>query len=353
MYYVGIDLHKRTVWMCVLDSEGRSVHSIRLHAGPDSLKAFFKKVPRPFKVAVEATYNWYYVVDIAEQYAEKVYLANSYELKAFAKRHKKNDKIDARLIAWLLQRGDLPTVMIPDRTTRRVRELIGYRMRLVSDKTRNIVRLKALLDKLGMVAEGNYNTKKNREEVRRLPLRVPYDVIVRGYLERIERLCRELKVVEKVIAERARRDRDTVNLMSLPGLDFFSAVLIKMEIIAIERFYSFPRLCAYSGLAPRVHASGGHCYYGPLNRNRRRYLQWILLENVYHATRKIPRLKRKYLAIKKRKGSNTAKVAVARDYLKLIYHILKEKRPWYPEEEYQGRGYLKSQSAEAPALSGV
>ena len=50
-------------------------------------------------MAVEATYNWYYVVDIAEGYAEEVYLANGYELKAFAKRHKKNDRIDAHLIA--------------------------------------------------------------------------------------------------------------------------------------------------------------------------------------------------------------------------------------------------------------
>jgi hypothetical protein len=47
---------------------------------------------------VESTHNWYFFVDLAEQYAEKVYLANTYELKAFAKRHKKTDKIDGRLI---------------------------------------------------------------------------------------------------------------------------------------------------------------------------------------------------------------------------------------------------------------
>jgi transposase len=48
---------------------------------------------------VESTYNWYFFVDLAEQYADKVYLANTYELKAFAKRHKKTDKIDGKLIA--------------------------------------------------------------------------------------------------------------------------------------------------------------------------------------------------------------------------------------------------------------
>lgn len=210
-----------------------------------------------------------------------------------------------------------------------------------------------MLDKLGMVAEGNYNTKKKREEVIRQPLEEPYGRIVRGYVARIERLSGEIREVENRIAEVARGDSDTACLRSLPGLDFFSALLLKAEIIAIERFLSFSRLCAFCGLAPRVHASGRHCYYGPLNRNRNKYLRWILLENVHHAIRKIPRLERKYEAIKRRKGSNTAKVAVARDYLKLIYHVLKEKRPWYPEEEYRARCSVRCQSAEAPALSGV
>ena len=49
---------------------------------------------------VEAAYNWRFFVDLAEQYAQKGILANSYELKAFAKRHKKTDKIDARLIMF-------------------------------------------------------------------------------------------------------------------------------------------------------------------------------------------------------------------------------------------------------------
>ena len=69
--------------------------------------------------------------------------------------------------------------------------------------------------------------------------------------------------------------------------------------------------------------------------------------------RKNPRLERKYQAIKKRKGSNTAKVAVARDILKIIYHILKEKRPYYPECLISKRRTTQSQSAGASALARV
>ncbi|MCR4319890.1 MAG: transposase, partial [Candidatus Brocadiaceae bacterium] len=116
MYYVGVDLHKET--------------------------------------------SWFYIVD-----AQKVFLANSYELKAFAKRHKKTDKIDARLIAHILQKGFLPVVAIADQETRQVRELLRYRLNLVTDRSRNIFRLKALLDKLGLNSQLDFTTYKGLKSV--------------------------------------------------------------------------------------------------------------------------------------------------------------------------------------------
>jgi transposase len=331
MYSVGIDLHKETAWYCVFDAQGHRISHGSLPADPECFKKFFEGLPRPFKMAVEATYNWYYVIDIAEEYAAEVYLADSFQTKAFAKKHKKTDKIDARLIAWLLHRGDLPTVAIPDRKTRETREVLRYRMRLVSDRTRDIARLKALLDRIGLKETGDLTTAKRREEIGAIKMPEPYGKIAQGYLTRIARISEELKACGRDLKLLAEQDQDVVHVMSVPGWGSFSALLIKTEIFDISRFRSLGALCAYSGLAPRVHASGGHCYHGPLNTNRRKELQWILLENAWQTMRKIPRLERKYNAIKKRKGSNTAKVAVARDILKIIYHILKEKRPFYPE----------------------
>jgi len=353
MYSVGIDLHKERAWYCVFNAQGRQVSHGSLPASSELFKKFFAELPRPFKMAVEATYNWYYVIDIAEEHAAEVNLADSYQVKAFAKRHKKTDKIDARLITWLLHRGDLPTVAIPDKETRKRREVLRYRMRVVADKTRNIVRLKALLDKVGLKGTGDFNTAKRRDEIRRMSVPAPYGEIVQHYLARIDQLCAEVKEVNTLITTLAKKDDDVVNIMSIPGFDHFSALLIKAEIFDIHRFRSFSRLCAYSGLAPRVHGSGGHYYHGPLNTNRRKHLQWILLENAWHTMRKIPRLEQKYMAIKKRKGSNTAKVAVARDVLKIIYHVLKEKRPFYPEIIISNRTAVHHQSTGASALARV
>ena len=80
MYSIGIDLHKETAWYCVFDAQGHRVSHGSLPADPESFKKYFEGVPRPFKMAVEATYNWYYVIDIAEEYAAEVYLADSYQV---------------------------------------------------------------------------------------------------------------------------------------------------------------------------------------------------------------------------------------------------------------------------------
>lgn len=258
MYYVGVDL------------QGKKYDSKNIQNKPEILKKYFEHIPKPFTLAVEATYNWYFFVDMAEQYAQKVFLANPYELKAFAKRHKKTDKIDARLIAHILQKWFLPVVAIPDKHTRQIRELLRYRLNLVTDRSRNIFRLKALLDKLGMNSHQDCTTYKGLRNI--VPGKLPeiYTRLVKNYIDRITELAQKLTIMGKEIGTVSSLDHDMVNLMSIPVIGHFSAALIKSEIIDISRFASFNQLCAYAGLAPRVSASANKTFHGPLNTNRRK-----------------------------------------------------------------------------------
>lgn len=347
MYYVGVDLHKEKSWFCVLDENGSEVSSKSISNSPEVLKAYFEEIPKPFTLAVETTYNWYFFVDLAEQYAEKVYLANSYELKAFAKRNKKTDKIDSRLIATVLYKGYLPTVTIPDKKTRDMRELLRYRMNLVQDRTRTIARLKIMLDKLGEPSVGNLTTYKGLKEISYAHLSDNYRKIIAGYIEKAENLARTIYDINTFIKQKACEDGDILNLTTIPGLDYFSASLVKSEIIDINRFQCFDRLCAYAGLAPRVSQSGNKSIRGPLNKNRRKHLRWILLEVAYHFIKSDRRRELKHQLLTKRKGFNTAKVILARDMLKVIYHVLKERRSYYRE------GDFKIRSEAAPALVGA
>jgi len=355
MYYVGSDLHKEQTWFYVMDEQGNKILSKSIPNNPKFLHKFFKSLPYPFTLAVEATYNWYFFIDIAEQYAEKVYLANSYELKAFAKQHKKTDKIDARLIADILRKGFLPAVFIPSPEIRSLKELLRYRINLVRDRSRNIFRLKNMLDKIGIDSTGDYTTEKGLKSISFNCIEERYQYVVKGYIERLLFLTHKIYQMKIDLKNELFQDGDIQNLISIDGVDYFSAGVIKSEIADVNRFLSFNRLCAYAGLAPKVSQSGNKAaHHGALLANRRKLLQWILLEIVFHFIKASPERKSRYDYLKERKGSNTAKIIMARQMLKIIYHILKEKRPYYDNIQL-GReaNNIKFQSAAAVALQGV
>ena len=128
----------------------------------------------------------------------------------------------------------------------------------------------------------------------------------------------------------------------------------RFQIADINRFNSFNRLCAYAGLAPRVSQSGNKAAFcGPLAVNRRKNLQWILLEVVFHFIKASPEDTARYEELKDRKGANTAKVIMARKMLKIIYHVLKEQRPYYRDEDKETYSINQVQSRAAAALCGV
>ena len=352
MYYVGADLHKEQTWFYVMDENGIKIDSKSISNSQDSLKSYFATIPTPFTLAVEATYNWYFFIDMAEKFAQTAYLANSYELKAFAKRHKKTDKIDARLIADILRKGFLPAVFIPNRSIRSLKELLRYRINLVRDRSRNIFRLKNTLDKLGAEYSGNFTTEKWLRAIPVESFAQQYRHIISGYIEQILRLNQELYRMKTYLKSEFFTDKEIQNLITIDGLDYFSAALIKSEIVDINRFASFGRLCAYAGLAPKVSQSGDKAaYHGALMTNRRKDLQWILLETVFHFIRGSSERISRYEELKIRKGANTAKVIMARQMLKVIYHVLKEQRPYYQDVTVTQEKQI--QSVAAAALQGV
>ena len=115
-------------------------------------------------------------------------------------------------------------------------------------------------------------------------------------------------------------------LMTIPGISYYSALLIVSEIGDIDRFPNAKKLCSYAGLVPSVHASGGKIRYGSITKQGSKWLRWILVELSYHFIRGSERLKNLYTRVTKSHGKATARVAVAREMLKIIYYMLRDNR---------------------------
>jgi transposase len=129
-----------------------------------------------------------------------------------------------------------------------------------------------------------------------------------------------------------KKDKDAQLLYTIPGIGKTLAVLISTEIDGIGRFKSPSRLSSYAGLVPSTHSSGGKTYHGKMTLEGNRWLRWALIEAVVPASYADAGIKQRLEALRKIKKANVAKVIMARWLLKVVYHVLKEGRPYVPSE---------------------
>jgi len=152
------------------------------------------------------------------------------------------------------------------------------------------------------------------------------------------------------VQQLAEEDRDAMILMTIPGVGYYSALLIKSEIGDVRRFPSAKQLCSYAGLVPSTYASGNACYHGHITKQGSRWLRWILIEAAIHAVKRPGVLRRFYFKVERKKGGQIAKVATARKLLEWIYHILRDGRTYQEMEKIAdllGRGELGNSSGNA------
>jgi transposase len=112
----------------------------------------------------------------------------------------------------------------------------------------------------------------------------------------------------------------------------YTALVIVGELGEIERFRFAHQVGAYAGLTSRVRQSGDHCYYGKITRQGSPWLRCVLVEAAIHVVRRDAGLRNFYQRIRKRSGSNKARVATARKLAEICWKRL---RRWHREHEVQ------------------
>jgi len=105
-------------------------------------------------------------------------------------------------------------------------------------------------------------------------------------------------------------------------------LLILYEIDDISRFRDEKKLCAYAGLVPSTHASGGKVFHGRITKTGSKWLRWAAIEAAQTAVRSNPEFHAYYQRLRMKKGSNAAKVATARRLLTIVYRLLLQERPY-------------------------
>jgi transposase len=331
MQYIAFDAHKHYTLARVESPDGRVVREKKIPHEPGVFHRFLASCERGSPVALETVGNWYWIADEVEVAGCVVQLVDARKAKLMLGSVNKTDRLDAKGLIRLQRAGTLPVVWIPPRDLRDMRELPRVRMVLVAQRTRLKNRIHATFNKYGIPLPeiADLFGKRGRQELRaRLPQLPPHTHFVASrLLMQVERLDEEIAAVEHRMGELFEIDDAIRLLMTLPGVGFILAVVIRTEVGEVSRFPRPEQLAAYAGTVPRVHESGGRRHYGRTRSDVNQYLQWAFVEAANSAAlnrRRHPHrhTSRLYERIFKRRGHKTAIGAVARHLAEATYWML-------------------------------
>ena len=330
MKYVGIDLHKQIIVLCVVMvvSGKRQVVARKRLACRDvvALDKFFAELGR-FQVAVEATAAYEWLLERVEQTADRIVLVHPRKMRIIAESRRKTDKLDAQILAEFLAAGELPEAWRPTPRVRQHRSLVRQRDHLRRRITGVKNRLRNLLAHYNADVP-NLFTQAGQEHLAAVPLS-PADRFVSQQLQaeldyhlrqrgEVDRQLRHFAHEAPLLEQEARGVLDSV-----PCLGPVTAEVVLSELGDVRRFRSQSDVVQYAGLAPGVRESAGRRKNQGITKEGSRLLRWAMIELAWRLVIKTRRWGLLYESLKVRTGAKKAIVAVARRILCVITSLLK------------------------------
>jgi transposase len=131
-FYRGIDLHARTMYVCILNQDGEILLHRNMKTSPETLLRNIAPYRADIVVAVEGLFTWYWLADLCAQEGIPFVLGHALYMKAIHGGKAKHDKIDAQKIAVLLRGGMLPQAYVYPAEMRATRDLLRRRLHLLT-----------------------------------------------------------------------------------------------------------------------------------------------------------------------------------------------------------------------------
>ncbi|MBU7022514.1 MAG: IS110 family transposase [Theionarchaea archaeon] len=334
MIYTGIDIHKKVCAVCLKDEKGKILREFQIRNTREGIGELLRSLRgREASVVMESTSTlWMKLYDALEDEGIPVVLANPYKTRVIAESKLKNDKVDAAILADLLRADMVASSYVPEKEVREVRELIRYRQVIKGQTTATKNRIHSLLNKYDLTFEGtDLFGKKGRAWFRTIipQVRERDAFVLEKELSTLDHFSEILDEIEGDLAQEAVEREDVHLLMSITGVDFFTALLFLYEVGDISRFPTASHLSSWVGLVPRVHQSGDTLYHGRITKQGNALVRWALVQAAHAAVRWDPQMAAFYNRINARKGKKKAIVAVARKLSVVIYHMLKKGERYY------------------------
>jgi transposase len=281
-YYCGIDLHARTMYLCILDNE---TGEVLMHRNIRTEPERFLRAVAPYRddlvVGVECIFCWYWLADLCAEQDIPFVLGHALYMKAIHGGKAKNDKIDAHKIATLLRGGAFPMAYVYPRGMRATRDLMRRRLFFVRRRSELFTHIRMTFHQLNLPApSAAFHHPRGRVG---LAEAIP-DPVVRASVEadlalaaRLDEITRSL---ERTILERAKVDdpETFLRLQTIPGVGRILALTLLYELHDIRRFPRVGDFLSYARLVKSQKASAGKVMGTSGTKIGNAHLKWAYSE---------------------------------------------------------------------------
>ncbi len=325
---VGLDYHQDEIQVCIIDPNGKILANKKLPNEVLTLDSFVQKHTSCFQASIEACTGAAALADLLRhEYHWDIRQAHAGYVSRMKQSPDKTDYSDARILADLVRVDYLPEVWLPPQFIRDLRSLVRRRDQLVKDRTREKLRLRALLRNYRLVPQGAAWSRpwiawlRNSDEI-------PTDIafVFEDLLDSIERLKEKAdRMLEKLVSM-TKNDPLVKLLLKQTGIGIVTAVVMRSEIGDFTRFQNGKQLSNFCGVSPRNASSGNRQATSGLILAGSPMLRGVLIEAAHRLARYDEHWRELFhrLHAKKHKPKCVAVAAVASRWIRRLFHQVME-----------------------------
>jgi len=324
--YAGLDLHANNTYCAVINQAGQPVFQQRLgNELPTICQALQPYQAQLQAVAVESTFNWYWLVDGLQAAHFPVQLANPAKIQQYTGLKRTGDSSDALWLAELLRLNILPTGYIYPKAQRAVRDMARRRMLVVQQATRTLLSLQSMVTRhTGQTVRGRGLEDWTLVEVGAAFPEPASQATALALLELLREQRRIQHALEKHVLAQVKLAGAWERLLTLPGVGNILGVTILLETGPIARFASAGDYASYCRAVDSRCDSNGTKKGENNRKNGNQYLAWAFVEAANFAAR----YNAKAHAWLARKTARTLRVvavkALACKLAKAAYYVLRD-----------------------------
>lgn len=336
-YYCGIDLHAKTMYVCIVDQEGKVLLHKNIPCRPERFLQCITPYREELVVAVECMFCWYWLSDLCAKEGIPFVLGHALYMKAIHGGKAKNDKIDSEKIAMLLRGGMLPQAYVYPQAMRGARDLMRRRLFHVQRRSELLAHIQMTFQQYNFSHPPlNLTREKNRKALQ-LPFTDPAVCrMVEVDLELVHHYSKIISSLEfQISALKFAKGETGVELSLLrtvPGIGNILSATILYEIDSISRFPSVQDFISYCRLVKPKRTSCGKPTGGGCSKIGNHHLKWAFGEAVLLHLRTDAKAKSYMDRMIRKHPKGKAMAIMAAKIARAVYFMLQRRIPFDQEK---------------------